>query len=77
MARGIYFFTSGNNIGIITCKEIIMIKVLEAISDGNIGGAGVLLCSRLKNSDKNLIDTTVLVPRKSKLIPKLKNIGAP
>ena len=52
-----------------------MIKVLEAISDGNIGGAGVLLCSRLKNSDRSKIETIVLVPEGSKLIKRLKNIG--
>ena len=52
-----------------------MIKVLEAISDGNIGGAGVLLCSRLKNSDKGKIETIVLAPEGSKLIKRLKGIG--
>lgn len=52
-----------------------MIRVLEAISDGNIGGAGVLLCSRLKNSDRNMIETIVLIPKGSKLTRRLKDIG--
>ena len=51
-----------------------MIRVVEAISDGNIGGAGVLLCSRLKSSDKSLIRTTVLIPKDSKLLERLRNI---
>ena len=52
-----------------------MIKVIEAISDGNIGGAGILLCSRLKNSDREKIETTVVVPNGSMLIPRLKSLG--
>ena len=50
-------------------------KVLEAISDGNIGGAGVLLLSRLKNSDRDKIETTVIIPKESLLIERFKKIG--
>ena len=53
-----------------------MIKVIEAISDANIGGAGVLLLNRLKNTDKKAFDTWVILPRGSMLIPKLKSAGA-
>ena len=35
-----------------------MIKVIEAISDANIGGAGRLLTSRIKNADQNRFDYT-------------------
>ena len=52
-----------------------MIKVIEAISDSNIGGAGVLLYARLKNSDKNRFATTVLIPRGSRLTERFKSIG--
>ena len=51
-----------------------MIKVLEVITDTNIGGAGVLLCSRLKHSDKNNFRYAVLLPKSSKLIRRLKDI---
>lgn len=52
-----------------------MIKVIEAISDGNIGGAGILLCSRLKCSDKSKIESVVVVPRQSKLVTRLEKLG--
>ncbi len=44
-----------------------MIRVLEIISDTNIGGAGVLLHSRLKYSDKGRFKTAVLLPKNSQL----------
>ncbi len=49
-----------------------MIKIVEAISDTNIGGAGVLLLNRLKYTNRKVFDTTVIVPKGSMLIPKLK-----
>lgn len=53
-----------------------MISVLESISDMNIGGAGRLLVSRIKHSDRNRFQYTVIAPHGSKLIPLLKNAGA-
>ena len=44
-----------------------MIKVLEIISDTNIGGAGVLLYSRLKHSDRSNFKTWVVLPKNSQL----------
>ena len=47
-----------------------MIKVLEIISDTNIGGAGVLLHSRLKHTDKTRFSTAVLMPKGSALLSR-------
>ena len=47
-----------------------MIKVIEVISDTNIGGAGILLINRLKHTNKELFDTTVILPKGSKLKKK-------
>ena len=47
------------------------IKVVEVITDTNIGGAGVLLCTRLKYSDRTRIATEVLLPKGSALLPRL------
>lgn len=52
-------------------------RVLEAISDTNIGGAGVLLCTRLKYSNRQRIHTTVILPKGSELISRLKQINIP
>ena len=52
-----------------------MIKVVEAISDGNIGGAGVVLLNRLEHSDRKNYKTTVVLPRGSMLVPRLKKLG--
>lgn len=52
-----------------------MIKVLEVISDTNVGGAGVLLVSRLRHSDRKRFHTVVLLPAKSQLIARFRRIG--
>ena len=52
-----------------------MIKVIEVISDTNIGGAGILLINRLKHTNKELFDTTVILPKGSKLKKKLEELG--
>ena len=49
-------------------------KVAEIISDTNIGGAGRLLITRLKNSKRDEIDTVVILPTGSKLKDKLEAI---
>lgn len=50
-------------------------KIIEAISDTNIGGAGVLLINRLSNTDLNKYPTLVVVPRGSALCQRLEAIG--
>ncbi len=52
-----------------------MIKVVEAISDTNIGGAGILLLNRLKHTDKKIFHTTVLLPEGSGLIRRFKEMN--
>ena len=37
-------------------------RVVEVISDTNIGGAGVLLCNRLRHKSED-IETVVVLPR--------------
>lgn len=50
-------------------------KVVEVITDTNIGGAGVLLCTRLKYSDRKRIESEVILPRGSELSERLRAIG--
>lgn len=50
-------------------------KIVEVISDTNIGGAGILLCNRLECTDLNKYPTVVFLPRNSRLIPRLERIG--
>ena len=38
-------------------------RIIEAISDTNIGGAGILLVNRLKHTDREKYKTTVLIPK--------------
>ncbi len=52
-----------------------MIKVVEVISDTNIGGAGVLLANRLEHSPKDRFETVVLLPKGSKLTARLHALG--
>ncbi len=50
-------------------------RVLEAISDTNIGGAGKLLLTRLRNSDRERITTAVVLPLGSMLTDRFESIG--
>ena len=50
-------------------------KVVEVISDTNIGGAGVLLINRLLNTDMSVYDTTVILPNSSMLEDRFRKIG--
>lgn len=52
-----------------------MIRVVEAISDANIGGAGRLLINRIKNADRSRFDYTVVLPKGSLLSASLREIG--
>ena len=51
------------------------IKVVEVLSDTNIGGAGVLLCTRLKHSDRTRIDTEIILPKGSALTSRLRALN--
>ncbi len=50
-------------------------KIIEAISDMNIGGAGILLLSRLEVSKKEADETIVLIPNGSLLKRRLDDLG--
>lgn len=52
-----------------------MIKVLNIISDTNIGGAGRVLLNYLRHCDRENFDTCVAVPRGSLLVPELGALG--
>lgn len=51
-----------------------MIKITHIISDSNIGGAGRYLLTYLKNCDKEQFIVSVIVPKDSLLIPKIKEL---
>ena len=53
-----------------------MIKVLNIISDTNIGGAGRVILNYLKYSDREKFETQVAVPRGSLLKEPLEQAGA-
>ena len=50
-------------------------EIIEAISDTNIGGAGVLLATRLNSDKKMRAKTIVVLPRGSALVERMKKIG--
>ena len=49
-------------------------KIVEAISDGNIGGAGVLLVNRLRHSETERNDYAVILPEGSALCERLRGM---
>ena len=50
-----------------------MIKVMQVLSDTNIGGAGRWLINVLKHIDREEFDVIVAIPEGSLLKKKLKN----
>jgi len=52
-----------------------MIKVLNIISDSNIGGAGRCVINFLKYYDRSKFDVKVVVPRGSLLIPEILKLN--
>lgn len=54
-----------------------MIKVLNILSDTNIGGAGRLLVNYLKNFDRTEFDIAVVLPKNSDLKPCVEEAGYP
>ena len=53
-----------------------MIRILNVISDTNIGGAGRVILNYLRYSDLDAFETLVAVPRGSLLKPSLEEAGA-
>lgn len=49
-----------------------MIKVIQAMTDTNIGGAGIWLLNFLKTYDRDLIDMSVIIPRGSMLKERIE-----
>lgn len=52
-----------------------MIKIVNVISDTNIGGAGKCIINFCENFDKEKFDVSVILPKGSKLVEKLKGTG--
>jgi glycosyltransferase involved in cell wall biosynthesis len=52
-----------------------LVKVLNIISDANIGGAGRVLLNYIRHSDKSAFETIVCLPQGSLLVPALKELG--
>ena len=52
-----------------------MIKVLNVISDSNIGGAGRVLINYLENSDRESFRTMIALPKGSQLAEPLRKLG--
>ncbi len=50
-------------------------KVLHVISDENIGGAGILLLNLLSYFDRHEVESAVVLPKDSQLIPRIKKLG--
>ena len=52
-----------------------MIKVLNVLTDTNIGGAGRLLVHYMRNFDRSRFEVYVALPKGSLLIPEIKKTG--
>ncbi|MBR0312426.1 MAG: glycosyltransferase, partial [Oscillospiraceae bacterium] len=52
-----------------------MIRVLNVISDSNIGGAGRVLLNYLQYADRSRFETMIAVPRGSLLCEPLRELG--
>ena len=54
-----------------------MIKVLNIISDTNVGGAGRVILNYLKYMDRDRFEVSVALPQGSLLKPQLEPFGIP
>ena len=52
-------------------------RVLHVISDENIGGAGVLLCTLLRHFDRDRVESFVALPRGSALCERIEAMNFP
>lgn len=55
----------------------VKMKVLHVISDTNIGGAGVLLCTLLKHLDRERVNSIVALPKGGALLPRIEALSVP
>jgi glycosyltransferase involved in cell wall biosynthesis len=55
--------------------KIKKIKVIQVISDSNIGGAGKVVLTLLSCFDKNEIDCEIIIPKNSQLKSYIKDMG--
>ena len=55
--------------------KIKKIKVIQVISDSNIGGAGKVVLNLLSCFDKNEIDCEIIIPKNSQLKSYIKDMG--
>ena len=51
------------------------IRVINVISDSNIGGAGNMLLSFMRLTDRDVFEHLVVVPRNALLLPELERMG--
>lgn len=71
-----FFFRLNTYIfGILKIKRFFMVRVVESISDQNVGGAGILLLNKIKNMDSKKFDIIVLLPKGSLLSKRFKSQG--
>jgi glycosyltransferase involved in cell wall biosynthesis len=52
-----------------------MIRVVNVITDSNIGGAGLVLINFMRNADRAAFSHCVIVPEGSMLSPRLRELG--
>ena len=52
-----------------------MYKVMQVLTDTNVGGAGTWLLNFLKAYDRNTLETVVVLPENSMLQPMVENLG--
>ncbi len=50
-------------------------KVLQILTDTNVGGAGIWLLNFLQAYDRTLLDMAVVLPRGGALIPRVEKLG--
>ena len=50
-------------------------KVLQVITDTNIGGAGIWLLNFLGTYDRDAIEMAVVLPRSGALVPRVEELG--
>ena len=52
-----------------------MLKIMQVLTDTNIGGAGIWLINFLKSYNRSELDVFVALPPESALAPKVKELG--
>jgi glycosyltransferase involved in cell wall biosynthesis len=52
-----------------------MIRIVNVITDSNIGGAGLVLVNFMRNADKEAFSHCAILPKGSLLLPRLREAG--